>query len=483
VKKTAALALALACCAAAATAPAAGAARHDWTRFGFDAARSNNAKVATKIKAGDLSKLVRQDVAVPGTVDSSLVYLHDVKVAGKKRDVFFANSSYGISFALDATTGTRLWTFAPSSAFVLQGGPQITQSSPVVDRKAGFVYVATPDGRVRKLRLKDGQQVTSRGWPARIARDPAHEKIGTALNLSGRYVLATTGGYTGDAPPYQGKVALINRSTGRIAHVFHGLCSDRKNVFDPATCSESGSAIWGRAGAVVMPKSHRILVSTGDGRFDGKTHWGDSVLELSANATRLAGNWTPTNQSDLETSDVDLGSTAPALLRSGKRWFALQGGKDGKLRLLDVANLNGRGKACDCTGGQLQTFIAPGGNGTYTAPAVWRHDGHPWAFVTGLAGGTAGYRLSNGKHPKLHKVWENGNAGTSPVVAGGLLWVYDPGGGVEVYRPATGKSVGNLASDGGHWNSPVIADGRVAIPTGNSNAHGTTGTVTIYRRP
>lgn len=479
--KTAALALALACFAAAA--PAAGAAGHDWTRFGFDAARSNNAKVATEIKAGDLAKLVRQDVAVPGKVDASPVYLHDVKVAGKKRDVFFAHSSYGRSFALDARTGKVLWTSAPASTTVLEGSAQITQSSPVVDRKAGAMYVATPDGFVRKLRIRDGHQVTSGKWPARIARDPVHEKVGTALNLSGKHVLATTGGYTGDAPPYQGRVALIRRGDGKIAHVFNGLCSDRRRVIDPATCSESGSAIWGRAGAVVAPNTHRILVATGDGKFDGSTHWGDSVLQLSSDATRLVGNWTPTNQSDLENFDVDLGSTAPALLRSGKRWFALQGGKDGKLRLLSVADLNGRGKACNCTGGQLQTFIAPSGNGTYTAPATWRRDGHAWAFVTGLGGGTAAYRLSNGKNPKLQKVWENGNAGTSPVIAGGLLWVYDPGGGVEVYRPATGKSVGHLDSDGGHWNTPVIADGRVAIPTGNANTHDTSGTITIYRKP
>jgi hypothetical protein len=462
---------------------AAGAAVHDWTRFGFDPARSNSSKAVTGIKAGDLKSLVRQDIDVPGKVDSSLVYLHDVKVAGKKRDAFFATTSYGRTFALDARTGARLWTFSPASADELEGSPQITQASPVADRGARVLYAVSPDGFVRKLRIRDGHQVTTGRWPARITRDPSHEKIGTPLNLSGKHVLATTGGYTGDAPPYQGKVALIDRGDGSVDRVFNSLCSDRKGVIEPATCSESGSAIWGRGGAVVMPGTRRILVATGDGAFNGKTHWGDSVLELSPDAKRLLGNWTPKNQTALETFDTDLGSTAPALMRAGKRWFALQGGKDGRLRLLRVGDLNGRGKACDCTGGERQILEAPGGNGTYTAPAVWRHDGASWAFVTGLAGGTAAYRLSHGDRPRLHKVWENGNAGTSPVVAGGLLWVYSPDGGVEVYRPATGKSVGRLDSDSGHWNTPVIADGRVAIPTGNSNTHLTSGTITIYRKP
>ena len=53
-------------------------------------------------------------------------------------------------------------------------------------------------------------------WPTAIALVAVREKIGTALNLSGRYLIATTGGYTGDAPPYQGHVVFIDRATGRI---------------------------------------------------------------------------------------------------------------------------------------------------------------------------------------------------------------------------------------------------------------------------
>jgi hypothetical protein len=68
------------------------------------------------------------------------------------------------------------------------------------------------------------------------------------------------------------------------------------------------------------------------------------------------------------------------------------------------------------------------------------------------------------------------------VIAGGLLYVYSPGGDVAVYRPGTGKQVGQLSTSGGHWNIPVVADGRIAIPVGDSNAHHTSGTVTIYRK-
>jgi len=53
-------------------------------------------------------------------------------------------------------------------------------------------------------------------------------------------------------------------------------------------------------------------------------------------------HYTPTDQQVLESTDADLGSTSPALLPSpghGKRTrYLLQGGKDGKLRLLKVPN-------------------------------------------------------------------------------------------------------------------------------------------------
>jgi hypothetical protein len=93
---------------------------------------------------------------------------------------------------------------------------------------------------------------------------------------------------------------------------------------------------------------------------------------------------------------------------------------------------------------------------------------------------TAAYRLT-GRRLKL--VWRHGTGGTSPVVAGGLLYVYNPDGGLNVYRPTTGGLVKTLAAPAGHWNSPVIADGRIALPEGSANDHATTGQLTIWRAP
>jgi len=248
-------------------------------------------------------------------------------------------------------------------------------------------------------------------------------------------------------------------------------------LINPNSCEESGSAIWARSGVVVEPSTGQLLVATGDGRFDGRANWGDSVLILSRDAGRLLRNWTPRNHKQLESGDADLGSTAPALLTASR---AVQGGKDGKLRLLDLRRLNGRtSRPGPTTGGELQTLSTPGGAGLFSAPAVWRTGGRTWLFVA-TDSGTAAYVLRGGR---LRVVWRRSVGGTSPIVAGKLLYVYEPAGALNVYNPTSGKRLARLPAGPGHWNSPIVTDGRIALPEGDANDHRTSGVLNIYRAP
>jgi len=447
----------------------------DWTRFGYDAARTNSGPAKTGITAPNLKSLVRQQVQIGGTADSSPIYLRGVAAGGRTRDLFVVTTSYGRAVAVDASSGRLAWRFTPPGYSSWAGSRRITNSSPIADPSRRYVYSAAPDGRIHKLFVASGREVRSGGWPAAITRLPGREKIGPALNFSRGLVLATTGGYIGDAPPYQGHVVSIDAASGRIVHVWNALCSDRSGLLDPSSCPESGAAIWARSGVVVEPGSGKLLVATGDGHWDGHTYWGDSVLELSPDAGRLLQNWTPATQADLDSGDADLGSTAPALLGNTR---AVQGGKDAKLRLLDVWKLNGADGAGPRTGGELQTIGLPGGSGLFSAPAVWLSGDRTWLFVATF-NGLAGYTLLAGR---IHAEWERPVAGTSPVVAGGLLYVYDPhGGGLHVYGPATGRLLATLPAGPGHWNSPIVTDGRIALPEGNANDAQTSGVLNIYR--
>jgi hypothetical protein len=260
-----------------------------------------------------------------------------------------------------------------------------------------------------------------------------------------------------------------------VVRVFNTLCSNRREIILPRSCSASDSAILSRGGAVVEPGGTRILIDTGNGPWNGRTNFGDSVIELSFPSLSLRQSFTPTDQEHLNTTDTDLGSSAPALL-GGNR--VIVAGKDGILRVLALSRLDGRPPSSPRKlGGEVQRLSTPGGGELFTAPAVWQKAGHTIAFVAD-ANGTAAYVLS---HSGLHQAWENGTPGTSPVLAGGLLYVYDPaGGGIYVYRPGSPRPIARLAGSTGHWNSPIVVDGHVVEPEGNANDHALSGTLDLF---
>jgi outer membrane protein assembly factor BamB len=451
----------------------------DWTRFDYDAQRSGVGPAQTGITAGNLRSLRARIVRLDGTVDSSAIQLHAIKARGRVRDVVIVTTSYGRTIAIDPGSGTKLWEFVPRGIHAYEGSSQITNASPVADPDRRYVYASSPDGWIHKLAVASGRQV----WSARVTFDAGHEKIGSALNLAGRDVIVATGGYIGDAPPYQGHVLLIDRATGHRRRVWNALCSNRHYLIGPpSSCrafSTGGAAIWSRAGVVVEPGSGRLLLATGNGPFNGSTDWGDSALELAPDASHLLHNWTPRDQSQLDANDTDLGSTSPALLTGG---LAVQGGKAGVLSLLDLRRLNGtRGRAGRRLGGELQDIQSPGSDQVFAALAVWKHSGRTFVFAADDSG-TWGYYL--GRDRRLHVAWEDGNAGSSPVVAGGLLYVFDKSDGtLRIIRPTSGRTLLTLPADGGHWNSPIVIGGRIIEPVGNANDHYTTGKLYIYHLP
>jgi outer membrane protein assembly factor BamB len=451
-----------------------------WPQFGYSAQRPNDGPADTGITAQNLQRLTRRTVRLPGVADSSAIELAHVTVKRRARDVIVVTTSYGQTVAVDAQTGAKLWQFTPSSIGSYAGSPQFTTASPTADPDHRYVYAATPDGEVHKLVLATGREVRSGRWPVRVTLDPTHEKLASPPSIDGSHLIVVTDGYIGDIPSYQGHVVEISRATGQIQAVFNSLCSNVRHLMHPNSCPDSDSAIWGRAGAVVE-RDGNILVATSNGEssetttFNGRTNWSDSVLELSPKGLKLLHNWTPTDQLHLTQDDLDLGSTSPALLPGD---LAVQGGKSGVLSLLNLNKLNGTsGPAGPRTGGELQTIAAPGKTDVFSQPAVATIGGSTYVFVT-TGGGTAAYRLAN---RRLHRAWQDSTAGTSPIVAGGLLYVYDETDGALIVRaPRTGRQLASLPAGQGHWNSPIVVGGRIILPTGSANDRASSGVLEIY---
>ncbi len=447
----------------------------DWPEYGLNAQRSDATSSPTGITSANVGDLRARRVSLPGTVDSSPVYLHDVRAGGATRDVVVATTSYGRTVAIDASTGALLWTSTPAGYASWAGSAQITNSSPIVDPDRLFVYAASPNGLIHKLSLETGREDGAGAWPVSVTRDATREKLGSALNIAGADVIATTSGYYGDAPTYQGHVVLIDRASGAVARVFDTLCAERRAIIVPKSCSQSDSAILSRGGAVVEPGGKRLLIDTGNGQWNGSTDFGDSVLELALPSLALRQEFTPTDQQTLDEGDLDLGSSAPALL-GGQR--VLVAGKDGIMRVLNLERLDGRAPGAKrALGGELQTLKTPGGGELFTAPAVWHRASRTTVFVADSAG-TAAYAVRGGR---LVQLWSNSTAGTSPILAGGLLYVYEPNnGGIEVYTAGSSRPIARLPGSSGHWNSPIVVDGHVVEPEGDANAHATTGALDLF---
>src|SRR5207253_11501373 len=168
------------------------------------------------------------------------------------------------TLAIDANDGAVLWRYTPPGYESWAGSRRVTTATPVADPSRSFIYAASPDGHIQKLAVADGRAL----WNTAITRLPEREKIASSLNFFRGRVIATTGGYIGDAPPYQGHVAILAASNGRLLSVWNSLCSNRHRLISPSSCASSDSAIWGRAGAVVDTATGGLLVATGNGDWN-----------------------------------------------------------------------------------------------------------------------------------------------------------------------------------------------------------------------
>lgn len=454
----------------------------DWRMFGYDPARSGVNPSDTTLSAANVGQLTKLwQARLPGVADSSPILLHALPFPGGAHDALYVTTRDGRLLALDASDGATLWSQQPR-------GPKITNSSPVADAARQYVYAYGLDGALHRYNPVTGAEAKGNGWPAPITTMTQTEKEGSALNLANGRVFVTTGGYIGDAPPYQGHVVTIDATTG-AEQVFNSLCSNQHRLLHNGDCDSQQSGIWSRGGAVIDPVTGDIWVDTGNGNFDadhGGGDYGDSILRLSPDGATLLDSFTPPNQQQLNETDADLGSSAPALLpriaQSATPLLLAQAGKDGILRLLNREDMSGQGGPGHL-GGELQDIDL--GCGLYTQPAVWTNPatGQVWVFVTTACGMRAYQVQTNASGVTwLAQAWRTGDALTSPVVAGGVLFAAGSGA-LRAYDPTTGHTLwsSDQAGAGGsigaiHWESPIVVDGAVYITDENA-------TITCYGLP
>lgn len=465
---------------------------YDWPQFNFDPVHSGNNTKERLLSVDNVNSLTRiYRIQLPDIADGAPAALSNVVVHGDTLNLLFVTTKDGHIIALNAETGDKVWSrqYGPDGCRINNGHLTCyTTSSPSLDPNRQFVYSYGLDGFVHKFRVDDGAEVTGNGWPQLCTLKPFNEKGSSALAVATtsdgtNYLYVTNGGYLGDRGDYQGHVTTINLATGE-QNVFNANCSDQAVHFEqePAVpdCPEVQSAIWARAGVVYVASLDAIFMATGNGTFDPQGHdWGDTVFKLHADGTGKNGDpldsFTPNNYGALQDYDLDLGSTAPALLpvpaNSLVKHLAVQGGKDQKLRLIDLDNMSGHGGP-GYVGGQVgRTLDIPQGDMMFTAPTVWIDpaDQSTWVFLA-TGGGLSALQLiiDNEGIPRLEVRWIKRDGGTSPIIANNVL--YGAGvRGISAYNPHDGKLLWRDGTVGGiHWQSPIVVNGMLYITDQNA---------------
>ncbi len=155
--------------------------------------------------------------------------------------------------------------------------------------------------------------------------------------------------------------------------------------------------------------------------------------------------------------------------------LGVQGGKDAELRLLNLSNLSGQGGPGHL-GGELQLIPVPQGGTVLTQPAAWVDPATKtsWVFVANNNGISAfKVVLGTGGKPKLTPAWTHtgsASGGTSPIIAGGVLF-YLTNGGARALDPATGQVLWTDTSGtvGLHWQSPIVVNGALYYADGGGD--------------
>jgi hypothetical protein len=463
---------------------------YDWLQFNGDATHTGNDIYETKISVSTVGALqLLFQVTLPGIADGSPTYLSNVSTANGFRDLIFVTTRNGYIAALDAHTGAMVWSkqYGPGGCLINNNQARneacYTTSSPAIDPNRKFVYSYGLDGYVHKYAVGDGTEIQTGGWPELTSLKVYDEKGSSALSIATSingtsYLYVVHAGYPGDQGNYQGHITAINLSNG-TQKVFNTLCSNQTVHFvdsritpGPDCYPISTSAIWARPGVIYDPYLDRILMATGNGTFLPANYlWGDTVISLNPDGSGTGGNpldsYTPVNYQDLQNTDLDLGSTAPAILppTSGKYpHLAVQGGKDGVLRLINLDQLSGQA-GVGHTGGEVFSMLVPMGGPILTQPAVWVNplDHSTWVFVTDSAGSAAlQLSISAAGDPSLVTKWTS-NWGSSPLVANGVVFIARSN--MITALNAINSSV--LWSDSHigsiHWESPIVANGMLYI--------------------
>jgi len=431
------------------------------------------------------------DSSFQGAV-AGAVYAQPLYFAGGPggKDVVIAATERNVVAALDASSGSAIWTRnlgAPVPLSRLPCGnidPLGITGTPVVDAAARRIYLdamTTPDGGATKrhlvfaLSIDDGSTIA--GWPVDVSArvgfgatafdSSVHNQRG-ALALVGGTLYVPYGGHWGDCGNYRGWLVGIP-TANPAAPVAWATGARGGGSWSPSGVASDGTSLY-------LSTGNTIGASTWQG--------GEALLRFSADPAfsgLSADSYAPGNWLALDNADDDLGGTGPVLVDvPGATPSALLVGlgKDGKIYLVDRAHMGGIGgqlSVAQVTSNAIITAAASytTSQGTYV---VFRGNGS--SCPAGQSGDLTAVRITATAPPTAVTAWcarQNGMG--SPMVtttdgsAEAIVWSvgaegdqrlhgFDGDTGQVVYAGGgAGDALGNVR----RFQTPILAKGRIFV--------------------
>ncbi len=344
----------------------------------------------------------RFSLGVDGDIYAQPLYVPGVEIPGHSvHNVVFVATEHDSVYAFDAggKPAEPLWHVnflnPKSGVTTVPAGdvrcpfirPEIgITPTPVIDMATGTLYVLA--------RTKESQGAFSS--PRYVQRLHALA-ITTGVEKFGGPVEVRAPGFDGlrELPRAglllaNGQVYLTWASSCDVA-TYHGwvMAYDARTLAQTAAFNTSPDAdqsgIWQSDAAPAADEQGNVYAATGNGRFDNRRNWGDTLLKFGR-GLQVLDYYTPMNQKSLDADDDDLGSGGPVLLPG--HLLAL-GGKGGMLYLLDTTNLGKYQPDNDAASHRAKQLRG----GVYGAPAYW--NGH--VYVLGRSDVLRDYAVEHGQ--------------------------------------------------------------------------------------
>ncbi len=488
----------------------------------YDAARTGtNAQetilTPTNVNSATFGKVA--EFAVDGQIDGQILYLHQVAIpgAGKKNLLYFATENDSV-YAVDAdtisgTTATVLWKtralpagevpLTPSDAGCGYINPVGIMSTPVIDRSRNAIYVVASSKdssgnvshRLHALNLTTGAELF--GGPTNITATfpgtggnstggtvtfltKAQQERAALLESNGT-IYTSWSGYDGDCGNYSAWV--ISFSADTLA---------RTGAIDLVP-STAGAGIWLGGGGPAADAAGNVYFPTGNA-FGGNTpgisnDYGDTFVKLGPSVPlTVADYFAPSNAISNDNLDADFGSAAALLLPDNlmdsggvARNLAVVAGKDGTMYVVDRGNM---GQYSAIANNVYQAF-ASDGHDNFSSPIYF--NGRVYIGPSGLP--LRAFTITQAKlsaSPTSQTAFTFGSNGTVPSASAngatnGIVWAldresrnflaYDATDLTKLlYDSSTAGSRDSFSNVGGHFITPMVANGRVYFGTGSTVA-------------